>query len=320
MSVTREGGKGSRPAGAQRNGVRGYVLVAALLSLTPLAHAQDYDFVVAPLPDETARPGREWDVVLEFAHTCPATGRIRVLVQGDAGIEATANDAVWGDCGSDGYSRATASMRVKVLANATAGAHGVGVAGFWEGHQTRQTVTMQVTVPFVATARLSGPTEGVVLPGRTVEVPVRVNLTANADVWLLFSAAAPEGWKVFGAQPTTVDTVDGTGEVVQRIAFTAPSGATGDVPIVITALPMDALSHRESGQAGTHRWTARLPPKLQSESPPATTAPAGAAGEEPEDVTTFAPASKDDGMPAWLIAAALIGAGALAFWWTRRKG
>lgn len=316
MNVTQGGGKASRVSWVQLGVVR--VALVAFLLLAPPALAQgDYDFKISRLADAFAYPGEEWEVTAEVAHTCPATGRVRMLVQGDDQVDATSNDAVWGDCASDGYAHATATVRVHVLPNATAGLHAVAVAAFWEGHVTKPASTLKITVPFVASVTLSTPRETLVLPGRAVEVPVEVALTANSDAWVSFSTSAPASWIVEGTQATTVEVANGSGAAVRRLRFTAPTSAHGDIPISITALPLDALTHREAGRSGSTTWTARLPPKV-SEDP--TPRPVGPSGESPaSDVEPMAPVSADREWPVWGVAVALIGAGGLAFWWTRQR-
>lgn len=316
MSVTRGGGKASRTSSVHVDVVRAASL--ALLLLAPSVLAQgDYDFKVSRLADAFAYPGDEWDVTVEVAHTCPVTGRVRMLVQGDDQVDATSNDALWGDCASDGYAHATATVHVHVLPNATAGIHAVAVGAFWEGHVTKPASTLKITVPFIASVALSTPRETIVLPGRAVEVPVEVSVTANSDAWVAFSTSAPASWTVEGTQGSTVEVVNGSGAAARKLRFTAPSGAHGDVPITITALPLDVLTHREAGRSGSTTWTARLPPKVSEDPTPRPTEPSG---ESPApDVEPMAPVSEERGWPAWLVAVALIGAGALAFWWTRQR-
>lgn len=349
MSVTPEGGKPSRPAPAPSERVRtdawpaptrpsrrmaalsvgpSHLSVAGvvLLFLAPLVVAQDYEFTISPLADAIARPGREWDTPVALKHTCPATGQARMIVGGDGSVEGSANDGVWSDCRADGYSHATVTLHVRVLPTATAGVHGLAVGAFWSGQtatcddgQRRSACALKVTVPYVATVKMTGPAESIVLPGRASEIALDVNITANGDTFLSFGTNAPEDWEVSGTQPVTVRVVNGSAHLVHRLRFEPPAGASGDVPITITALPLEGVAHQEVGAQGSHRWTARLPPKLQTDRPPSGTTSSGSVPGDVDVAPTAPDTSGDDGLPAWVIAAGLIGAAGLAFWWTRRK-
>lgn len=315
MTVTPARDEPSIAARAPRVTVR--AVLVAFLVFAPAALAQEYDFKVLPLADATARNGQSFDVTVDARHTCPATGVVRMLAGGDAELEVTTRDATWGDCGSDGYHRATSTLTVRVLPQAKAGVHGLAVGAHWGGHTA--STPLRITVPYRASVDIAGPSEGIVLPGRTIDVPLDFTVTANADTWLVIATDAPSGWQVQGTGGVDVRVVNGSATVTRVLRFTTSSDAYGDVPVVVSADPRDALSHREQGAYGAHAWTARLPPKLAPERPPSggSTAPPGA-GDPAAPVPTTPAEPAGDGLPVWVLATGLIALGAAAFWWSRR--
>lgn len=298
-------------------------VVLATLFLAPLAVGQgNYDFRIERVEDRAAPPGSSFDVTVALAHTCPATGAVRVVTRGDASITLTPGPATWGECGSDGYARTTAAVRVEVLENATAGYHALGIAALWRadsGPPHSASTGFGVTVPYLGTVTLSGPSSSVLVPGSASSLTLEVDVDANADTRLVFRTDAPEDWTVFGAQAVDVRVVNGSGRLTHTFRFTPTGDAYGDVLVTIAASPSDALTRQEAGAAGTHRWTARLPPRVRADPPPEVTPPPGDAPRDGADVAPQLPSEVDEGLPAWAVAAGLIALGAGAFWWTRRK-
>ena len=306
-----------RERGAGR--VRLATLAVLAVLLAPAAAAQYGNslesFALRPLPPATLRPGDAVSLPVEAAHRCPATGTVRFFAGAANGLEADIADAAWGPCGSDDYARASTTLRVRALPNATYGANGVAVGAFWSGRTVD--TALKVTVPYVGRADLAGPSEAALLPGRPTALQLEIRVAANGDSRVHLGHDAPDGWTVSG--PASVE-VRGGGPVTWTARVTPPERAAGDVRISFTAVPRPLVPTGEEGQADTHRWTARLPGATATEAParpPPESAPAtgggGDAGAPPP-----APVADEGALPPWAIGALVLLLGLAALAWARR--